>query len=702
MMNKRILIIKLIPYILFLLIFFTSATLWINITINKKQSVEINQNITTNNIGIEMHQNIINRINLISDVMVHNWVNVTYTNNTSVKNKFYSIVDHYFNYYPSIIALNYIDNNGTILYPYPKISSLVNQSIVYIANNRLNTAFAQANATNKITLTSIIPLYQGGYGIAIYIPLLKNNTRLGFFNLVIDLIKLTDNYFSKRLIGINKTINILFINNNFTYYIFNNNFSLTDSYVQHYSIIIYNQIIDMYTRPLTLEIYKASYMGNSYVMLIGLYSATVTFILTRYLIIKEQKLRANYEKQKKIDEVLWYYQKMDSLGSMAGKITHDFNNLLMSLQGNLDILDSELQYLNKNTDEYVFTELYSSITTMRDIIKRASDLTGKILAFSRSSIGNNENIIDVNKEIVSLINLFEPLAKPKVNVIFNENKDIIYTKMDIGQFSQILMNILMNSLDAMPEGGVISISVSLIDTENVIDYIHIKDDFDTENIIEIKITDTGIGIPKENIELVFDPYFTTKPRGHGTGLGLSIVYSTIKKIGGHVTIDSIEGEGTTITLYIPYYINTDSNEFHELIKKSINDTNHIVNDIPQLNLLIVDDELNIVDTLTRYLFNKGHNVVSYSLGLEALDFYNKNYDKIDIVILDLLLPDINGEELANEIIKMNNKQKIMFISGYSDTYLPKTENKNIRVLRKPFALKSLYAEIYSLFTEKIN
>lgn len=373
--------------------------------------------------------------------------------------------------------------------------------------------------------------------------------------------------------------------------------------------------------------------------------------------------------QKNKEEELIKNQKLKSIGILAGGIAHDFNNLLNALFGNLSLMKYSLE------DNHPALELLESAELS---IERAKSLTKQLLIFSKGgepilSIVNMNSFI---KEIV----LFH-LTGSNVKPVFKIDENINAIKADKGQIEQVLSNIVINAIQAMPNGGILSVSISNTSlAEN--NSVNLK----AGEYLEISLKDTGSGISKEYLPSIFDPYFTTKEQGNGLGLATS--YSIIDKHKGAITVDSEIGVGTKFTIFLPAIKNVEiiNNKLNKIIKKDNNQN------IEKLNILIMDDEYIIRKLLIKMLSFLGHDVIATSKGEEAIEEYSKainNNKKFDLVITDLTIPGgLGGKETAKKILEINPETSCIVSSGYSNDPIMANyqEYGFVGALEKPYTL----------------
>ncbi len=369
----------------------------------------------------------------------------------------------------------------------------------------------------------------------------------------------------------------------------------------------------------------------------------------------------------RLERQLRQAQKMEAIGTLAGGIAHDFNNLLMGIQGNisLSLLDIEPQ-----------SSLVKNLKKIEQYVQNGVDLTKQLLGFARGG-----------KYEISLLNLNELIEEQ--NLMFGRtNKDIIFkneakqdlwnVEADRGQIEQVLMNLYLNALQAMPSSGALTTRTAnvTIDKDQYSPY-YVK----AGNYIKITIADTGIGMDEDIQQRIFDPFFTTKEMGRGTGLGLASVYGIVKNHEGFINVYSKKEQGTKFEIYLPA-----SGKAIPALKKA---NEKFVKG--QETVLLVDDEDMIIDVGTRMLKKLGYQVFTARDGKEAIDIFKKHQDKIDLIVLDMIMPQMGGGETYDRIKKIKPDVKVLLSSGFSiNGQASEILNRGCNgFIQKPFNLQNL-------------
>jgi len=351
-------------------------------------------------------------------------------------------------------------------------------------------------------------------------------------------------------------------------------------------------------------------------------------------------LKRTEEEKKKLEARLQQVQKMEAIGTLAGGVAHGFNNVLMSIQGNtsLMLVDTDTNHPH-----------YQRLENIEQSVLIAAALTSQLLGFARG--GKYEvKLTDLNEMVKKTSGMFGR-TKKEIKIHRKYQKDIWTVKVDQAQIEQVLSNLYANALKAMPGGGEL-----YLQTENItLDKNYVKP-FTVEpgRYVKISITDTGVGMDEETQKRIFEPFFSTKEMGTGTGLGLASVYGIIKNHGGIINVYSEKGEGTTFNIYLPTsemgIIKEEATE--ELIKGTE-------------TILLVDDEDMIIDVGQGMLKALGYKVLVARGGKEAIELYRANRDKIDMVILDMIMSGVGGGKAYDRMKKINPDIKVLLSSGYS-------------------------------------
>ena len=352
--------------------------------------------------------------------------------------------------------------------------------------------------------------------------------------------------------------------------------------------------------------------------------------------------------QKNLEGQLQQAQKMEAVGTLAGGIAHDFNNLLQAIQGY-----TELLLMRKKEGESDWRELQEIIRAS----KRGAELTQQLLTFSRK-VESKRRPLDLNQEVGEVRELLERTIPKMIDVEFKLADNLKMVNADPAQLKQVLMNLAVNAKDAMPEGGKLLIETQSVtlDQEFCRRYAEVK----PGDYVLFSISDTGHGMGKETLEHIFDPFYTTKEVGKGTGLGLAIVYGIIKNHEGYITCYSRPEVGTTFRIYLPT-IAPETVPVELVIAPEPEGLARGGNE----TILLVDDEEFIRELGVDVLGRAGYTVLTASNGENALELYQQERARIDLVILDLIMPGMGGSKCLEELLKMDPDTRVLIASGYS-------------------------------------
>lgn len=391
-------------------------------------------------------------------------------------------------------------------------------------------------------------------------------------------------------------------------------------------------------------------------------------------------------KQKELQSQFVQSQKMQAVGQLAGGIAHDFNNLLTAMIGYCDLLLEK--YLPSD-------QSFSDIIQIKQNANRASNLVRQLLAFSRQQT-MQPKILSVTDMLSELSALLKRLLGAKIELKVVHSREVGYIKVDQIQFEQVIINLAVNARDAMKDGGTLSIqSKAYISTEPK---LLRESSMPPGKYALIEITDTGTGIEEKLLNRIFDPFFSTKEKGHGTGLGLSTVYGIVDQTGGFISVESELGVGTKFSLYFPMI----SEQEESTCTEKDNSTEKSNTDLTGTGtILLVEDEDAVRMFSSRALRDKGYRIIEASNGESALEFIQKNASIIDLVITDVVMPKMDGPTLMEHIKKLNPKMKIIFISGYTeDSFRNSLANNNqVHFLSKPFNLKELAGKVKEVLAD---
>lgn len=372
-------------------------------------------------------------------------------------------------------------------------------------------------------------------------------------------------------------------------------------------------------------------------------------------------------------------QKMQAIGQLAGGVAHDFNNVLTAILGYCDLL-----LTNHRPSDPSFPD----IMQIKQNANRAAGLVRQLLAFSRRQTLRPQ-VIQLTDVISELSMLLRRLIGERITLDVQHGRDLWPVKVDVNQFEQVIVNLAVNARDAMPGGGVLTLrtgNVTAAETAAFSDGSLAPADY-----VLIEVTDTGSGIPPGILDKIFEPFFSTKEVGKGTGLGLSTVYGIVKQTGGNILVQSREGEGTTFRVFLPRHEAGEAEEAPAAPEPEA----RAADLTGQATVLLVEDEDAVRAFASRALSARGYNVVAAASGAEALQAYEESASRIELVVSDVVMPEMDGPTLLRELRARDPNLKVIFISGYAEEAFSKNlpEGEKFSFLPKPFTLKQLVAAV---------
>jgi len=393
--------------------------------------------------------------------------------------------------------------------------------------------------------------------------------------------------------------------------------------------------------------------------------------------------------QRTLENQVNQQQKMETIGRLAGNIAHDFNNLLGAIMMATDFLLNA----HKPTDPS-----FQDIMQIKQNANRAASLVRQLLAFSRKQTMHPQ-VIDLGEALSDLTVLLRRLIGENVTLDVPQVRDLWAVKADIGQFEQVIINLAVNARDAMPFGGKLTLRTSNVGADASAQHRH--KEMPLGEYVLVEVEDTGSGIAPEIIDKIFDPFYTTKDIGKGTGLGLSTVYGIVKQTGGFIYVESGVGKGTTFRIFLPRYVpGADDVEVPQLPETSapaiaISAAGEMRGAATDLTgrgtVLLVEDEEGLRALNARGLQSRGYTVIEAGNGVEALAELERQGGQVDVVVSDVVMPEMDGPTLMKELRKRKPDIKIVFVSGYAEDAFDKSlpDQKQFNFLAKPFTLKQL-------------
>jgi len=373
-------------------------------------------------------------------------------------------------------------------------------------------------------------------------------------------------------------------------------------------------------------------------------------------------------------------QKMQAVGQLAGGIAHDFNNMLTAIIGFSDFL-----LMNHRPTDPAFQD----IINIKQNANRAAGLVRQLLAFSRQQTLRPQ-VLQLGDVLSELSILLGRLLGENIELNLDQASDLWPVKADLHQFEQVVVNLAVNARDAMPNGGKLTIRTANIgeDEARELGPQHVP----PGEYVLIEVIDTGTGMTQEVQQKIFEPFFSTKETGRGTGLGLSTVYGIVKQTGGYVSADSEPGEGTVMRVYLPRHIGTEAEFEADKLERHPEKPKDLTG---RGTVLLVEDEDAVRSFAARALGQRGYRVLEATTGAEALDVFARYHGDVDLVVSDVVMPEMDGPALCEELRRERPDLKVIFISGYAEDAFRQhlAENEDFMFLQKPFDLKQLAAAV---------
>jgi len=406
----------------------------------------------------------------------------------------------------------------------------------------------------------------------------------------------------------------------------------------------------------------------------------ITVRVTGHPVVEKDNSVAYFEifaeditERRSLERQLLQAQKMEAIGRLAGGIAHDFNNLLSVILGHSDILEQQVATNGA---------MRKSVEATRNAAERAAALTLQLLAFSRKQL-IEPTVVDLNTSVTEIQKMLHRVIGEDVELAIRLQPDLGYIKADPGQLGQVLMNLAVNSRDAMPSGGTLAIETANVELDET--YVRQHLGARPGPFVMLAVSDTGIGMGSETLSHIFEPFFTTKDPGKGTGLGLSMVYGIIKQNNGYIMAYSEPGRGTTFKIYFPRSEETLPASL--TVRKAIQGGTETI--------LLVEDEVALRE-LTRLLLEDAGYTVLESPGVEdAIAIAKDLHVKIDLLLTDVVMPRIDGRELASQLVTLRPNLKILYMSGYTDDVLVNRGSltQAAILVQKPFTKNTLLQKI---------
>ena len=379
--------------------------------------------------------------------------------------------------------------------------------------------------------------------------------------------------------------------------------------------------------------------------------------------------------RRRLEQQLRQSQKMEAVGLLAGGIAHDFNNVLTVILANSDFLLNQFGPQDPRREE---------LKDITEAAQRAAALTRQLLAFSRKQV-LQPKVLDLNEVVHSLEKMLQRLIGEDVELVTMLESQLWAVEADPGQIEQIVMNLAVNARDAMPSGGKLAIETGNVDVDETFAQTHYP--IVPGRYVMLVVCDTGVGMEAEVRSRIFEPFFTTKPTGKGTGLGLSTVYGIVKQSGGYIWAYSEPDLGTTFKVYLP--------RVEEAVPTREGKTASLGTNLGAETILLVEDERSVRTLARRILEGRGYTVLEAGDGGEAMQLSARHEGSIDLLLTDVVMPELSGPELAERLAPLRPETRVLFTSGYTDHALLRASvwESGANFLQKPFTPEALVQKV---------
>jgi two-component system, cell cycle sensor histidine kinase and response regulator CckA len=397
-------------------------------------------------------------------------------------------------------------------------------------------------------------------------------------------------------------------------------------------------------------------------------------------VVSFEVMAENVTERRALEEQLRHAQKMEAIGRLAGGVAHDFNNLLMVIIGYTELLRENLP---KDGDQRGYAD------AVWNAGKKATLLTSQLLAFSRKQV-ISPRVLDLNAVLQEVDRMLPRLIGEDVQLSIVQGANLATVKADPGQMEQVIMNLCVNARDAMPRGGKLRIETDTVSIDS--DTARRIGASSPGTFVMLSVTDNGAGMDAQTQSRIFEPFFTTKEKGKGTGLGLATVYGIVKQSGGYITVESELGRGSRFDVYLP------------AIERSADSKTPIVaTELPSRGsetVLLVEDEDAVRSLVREVLRARGYRVLEAQKSAEALEICNTHPGPIDLLVTDVVLPQISGRALAQQLNPARPEMKVLYISGYTDDKMLQHGIPGAAFLQKPFSSDVLARTVRNMLDSK--
>ena len=385
--------------------------------------------------------------------------------------------------------------------------------------------------------------------------------------------------------------------------------------------------------------------------------------------------KAERDERAALEEQLRQSQKMEAIGRLAGGVAHDFNNLLTIVSGYSELL---LERLDQEDP------MRPHIEEIKKAGDRAASLTRQLLAFSRKQVMAPQ-VVDLNRVVAGMNRMLQRLIGEDVELVAICCDDLWRVKADPGQIEQVIMNLAVNARDAMPKGGRLTIETANVELDETYSQRHLA--IAPGPYVMLAVSDTGDGMDTATQARVFEPFFTTKEQGKGTGLGLATVYGIVKQSGGYIWLYSEPGEGATFKIYLP--------RAEGKVPEARKTEERVQPTMGSETILVVEDDEAVRGFVRGVLQSRGHTLLEAGNSNEALSLLRTHQQPIQLLLTDVVMPQMSGRELAQQLLALQPKMKVLFMSGYTDNAVVQhgALEPGTNFLQKPFSPERLMRKV---------
>ena len=381
-----------------------------------------------------------------------------------------------------------------------------------------------------------------------------------------------------------------------------------------------------------------------------------------------------------LEERLLQAEKMESIGRLAGGIAHDFNNLLTAILGYTEMLLAERSATDPDR---------ADLEQIQHAGRRAATLTQQLLAFSRKQMLMPRDV-DLNQTVGSVRAMLTRLIREDIALVCDLAPAPAVVTIDPSQIEQVILNLVLNARDALPAGGNIRLEVARVTAADVTAAVRapvwVEGDY-----VRLRVRDNGIGMTPETRSHLFEPFFTTKEQGKGTGLGLASVYGIVRQSNGFIDVESTPAAGTTFTMHFPAVVSATQHD-ERPVAVAVSTRGHET-------ILLVEDEDAVRAIAGTVLRRQGYEVIEAATPLAAAEIFEKRSRDIDLLLTDIVMPEMNGPALAQRLIGIRPSLRVLFMSGYADVAMPiDSGNPHVSFLAKPFQASALTARVREMLT----